>query len=121
MNTRFRIEMSKARLQSRADQGPRPGPQNDAETTRCSSMAQQPLWKNDVKCHVFGGPYHRKKCYFDEFGEGGSEFSNFWGRLGAPRGIQASMALAWTYPIELASWSFTREEDASEISRPCRP
>ena len=42
MNTRFPIEMSKARLQSRADQEPRPGPQNDAETTRCSSMAQQP-------------------------------------------------------------------------------
>jgi hypothetical protein len=73
------------------------------------------MWKNHV--NVFGGPYRRKKCNFDEFREGGSEFSIFWRRLGARRGIQASMALAWTYPIELASWSFTREEDASEISR----
>jgi len=112
MNTRFRIECSKARLQSRADQGPRPGPQNDAETTRCSSMAQQPLWKNDVKCHVFGGRYRRKKCYFDEFREGGSEFSNF-----APREYMLLWHLHGRAPIELASCSFTREEDASEISR----
>ena len=63
------------------------------------SMAQQPWWKNDVKCHVIGGSYRRKKCYFDEFSEGGSEFSNFWRRLGARRGIQASMALPWTYPL----------------------
>ena len=43
-------------------------------------------------------PYRRKKCYFDEFREGGSEFSNF-----APREYMLLWHLHGRTPIELAS------------------